>query len=49
MFSGEERPQAFADYFQEIVNNILNETIIPDAPDCGTNKVTIENANFFFI
>jgi hypothetical protein len=24
MFSGEERPQAFADYFQEKVNNILN-------------------------
>jgi hypothetical protein len=47
MFSGEERPQAFADYFQEKVNNIWNETLIPDAPDCGTNKVTIENANFF--
>jgi hypothetical protein len=47
MFSGEERPQAFADYFQEKVNNILNETLIPDVPDCGTNKVTVENANFF--
>jgi hypothetical protein len=46
-FSGEERPQAFADYFQHKVNNILNETLIPDNPDCGINKVTVENVNFF--
>jgi len=46
-FSGEERPQAFADYFQEKVDNIVNNTLIPDNPDCGINKVTVENAYFF--
>jgi hypothetical protein len=46
-FSGEERPQAFADYFQEKVNNIVNDTLIPDNPDCGSNKVTVESFYFF--
>jgi hypothetical protein len=46
-FSGEERPQAFADYFQHKVSDILNDTLIPVNPDCGINKVTVENVNFF--
>ena len=46
-FSGEERPQAFANYFQEKVNNIANDTLIPDTPDYGVNKVTIDNEFFF--
>jgi hypothetical protein len=46
-FSGEERPQAFADYFQEKVKTIANETSIPDSPDYGVNKVTVESEFFF--
>ena len=46
-FPGEERPQAFADYFQEKVKTIANETSIPDSPDYGVNKVTVENEFFF--
>ena len=37
-FLGEEWPQAFVDYFQEKVNNIANETLIP-----GNPKVTVGN------
>jgi hypothetical protein len=29
------------------VNNILNDILIPDNSDCGINKVTVENVNFF--
>jgi hypothetical protein len=29
------------------VNNILNDTFIPDNPDCGINKLIVENVNFF--
>jgi hypothetical protein len=46
-FSGEERPQVFADYFQEKVKTIANETSIPDSPDYEVNKVTVENEFFF--
>ena len=45
--SGVERPQAFADYFQEKVKNIMDETLIPDNPDYGTKKVTVTNELFF--
>jgi hypothetical protein len=41
-FLGEEWPQAFADYFQEKVKTIANETSIPESPDYGVNKVTME-------
>jgi hypothetical protein len=46
-FSGKERPQAFADYFQQKVNNIVKDTLIPDNPECGFSKVTVRNFNFF--
>ncbi len=29
------------------MNNILNDILIPDNSDCGINKVTVENVNFF--
>ena len=46
-FSGEERPQAFADYFQEKVKNIANETLIPENPDHGADRVAVGNEFFF--
>jgi hypothetical protein len=46
-FSGEERPQAFAEYFQEKVKKIASETLIPQSPDYGVNKVHVENEPFF--
>jgi len=46
-FSGEERPQAFADFFQEKVKIIASNTMIPNHPDLGHNKVTVLNGSFF--
>jgi hypothetical protein len=46
-FSGDERPQAFADYFEDKVNNIAISTKIPENPDVGSRKLTVENAFFF--
>ena len=45
--TGEERPQAFADYFGEKVNKIKNETMVPGNPDLGVKKITVD-CSFFF-
>ena len=46
MISGDDRPQAFADYFEDKVKNIVNATLIPNNPDLGTNKVTTSSTPF---
>ena len=46
-YVGEERSQAFADYFMDKVNKIKNETTIPDNPDLGTRKIKVDSSFFF--
>ena len=46
-FLGDERPQAFADYFEDKVKNIALSTKIPENPDVGSKRMTVENAFFF--
>jgi len=46
-FKNEGRPQAFADFFQEKVEKIRNETLIPDNPDLGRKKITVNCEAFF--
>ena len=45
--SGDQRPQAFADFFGEKVKTISNSTLIPEFPDNGINKVTAGDEFFF--
>jgi hypothetical protein len=46
-FSGKDRPQAFADHFQEKVKKTVNETLIPDNPDYGVKRLTVRSEFFF--
>ena len=46
-FSGDERRQAFADYFDDKVNTIAGGTIIPEFPDIDIKRVTVEDEFFF--
>jgi hypothetical protein len=47
-FLGDERPQAFADYNEDKVKNIALSTKIPENPDVGSKRMTVENAFFLF-
>ena len=47
VISGEERPQAFANYFEEKVKKIARDTIILNNPYMGVKRLDIGNECFF--